>query len=120
MAARCHGQRREYAEQARLDIQLPGLPRLVRSGASSQAPGKQAPDGEDRESRELTVPRRQILEVEKKKTDQKDPQDVISWLIRAEDEGDGSAPPGERAFQEDARVLVVAGSDTTSAALTNA
>lgn len=39
----------------------------------------------------------------------KDPQDVMSWLIKADDEGDGSAPPGEGAFQEDSRVLVVAG-----------
>lgn len=39
----------------------------------------------------------------------KDPQDVMSWLIKADDEGDSSAPPGEAAFQEDSRVLVVAG-----------
>lgn len=38
-----------------------------------------------------------------------EPRDVISWLIKADDEGDGSAPPGEAAFQEDSRVLVVAG-----------
>ncbi|KAI8653830.1 hypothetical protein LRP88_00428 [Fusarium phalaenopsidis] len=48
-----------------------------------------------------------------------DPRDVISWLLRAEDENDRSAPPGEGAFQEDSRLMIVAGSDTTAVALTN-
>ncbi|KAJ4328936.1 hypothetical protein N0V84_000505 [Fusarium piperis] len=37
------------------------------------------------------------------------PRDVISWLLRAEDENDRSAPPGEGAFQEDSRLMIVAG-----------
>ncbi|PTB64968.1 cytochrome P450 [Trichoderma citrinoviride] len=48
------------------------------------------------------------------------PRDIISWLIKAVTEGDPSAPPGEMAIQEDARLLIIAGSDTTSAALANA
>lgn len=39
----------------------------------------------------------------------RDPGDVISWLLRAEDENDRSAPPGEGAFQEDSRLMIVAG-----------
>ncbi|UKZ96333.1 uncharacterized protein TrAFT101_011130 [Trichoderma asperellum] len=49
-----------------------------------------------------------------------DPRDVISWLIKAFNEGDSSAPPGEMAMQEDARLLIITGSDTTSAVITNA
>lgn len=49
----------------------------------------------------------------------KDPEDVMSWLIKGQIEGDGSGPPGEGAIQEDSRVLIVAGSDTTSVALAN-
>ncbi|EGR44824.1 uncharacterized protein TRIREDRAFT_69648 [Trichoderma reesei QM6a] len=50
----------------------------------------------------------------------RDPRDIISWLIKSLNEGDPSAPPGEMAIQEDARLLIIAGSDTTSAALANA
>lgn len=39
----------------------------------------------------------------------RDPQDVISWLIKAFNEGDSSAPPGEMAMQEDARLLIITG-----------
>lgn len=49
------------------------------------------------------------MAIEKASGSTKDPQDIISWLIKAEDEGDESAPPGEAAFQEDSRVLIVAG-----------
>lgn len=38
-----------------------------------------------------------------------DPRDVISWLIKAFNEGDSSAPPGEMAMQEDARLLIITG-----------
>lgn len=38
-----------------------------------------------------------------------DPRDIISWLIKAFDEGDSSAPTGEMAMQEDARLLIIAG-----------
>lgn len=37
------------------------------------------------------------------------PQDVMSWLLKAEDENDRSAPPGEGAFQEDSRLMIIAG-----------
>lgn len=39
----------------------------------------------------------------------RDPRDVISWLIKAFNEGDSSAPPGEMAMQEDARLLIITG-----------
>lgn len=39
----------------------------------------------------------------------RDPRDVISWLIKAFSEGDSSAPPGEMAMQEDARLLIITG-----------
>lgn len=38
-----------------------------------------------------------------------EPRDIISWLIKALNEGDSSAPPGEMAIQEDARLLIIAG-----------
>ncbi|KAL7966625.1 cytochrome P450 [Trichoderma sp. SZMC 28014] len=50
----------------------------------------------------------------------RDPQDIISWLIKAFNEGNPSAPTGEMAMQEDARLLIIAGSDTASAVITNA
>lgn len=50
----------------------------------------------------------------------RDPRDIISWLIKAFNAGDSSAPTGEMAMQEDARLLIIAGSDTTSAVITNA
>ncbi|KAH8822588.1 cytochrome P450 [Flagelloscypha sp. PMI_526] len=58
---------------------------------------------------------------EKIKTVQRDskPNDILSWLIKAEWEGDKSAPPAE-ALPDDARLLIIAGSDTTSTLLTNA
>jgi hypothetical protein len=40
---------------------------------------------------------------------QEDPRDVMSWLLKAEDESDRSAPPGEGAFQEDSRLMIIAG-----------
>ncbi|KAF4949866.1 hypothetical protein FSARC_13368 [Fusarium sarcochroum] len=66
------------------------------------------------------IDRLQVVESEKEIFKDQDPRDVISWLIRAEDENDRSAPPGEGAFQEDSRLMIIAGSDTTSVALTNA
>ncbi|KAM0207466.1 hypothetical protein ACHAPQ_011884 [Fusarium lateritium] len=64
--------------------------------------------------------KRTVVESEKEIFKAQDPRDVISWLIRAEKENDRSAPPGEGAFQEDSRLMIIAGSDTTSVALTNA
>ncbi|UPL01945.1 hypothetical protein LCI18_012879 [Fusarium solani-melongenae] len=64
--------------------------------------------------------KRALVESKKAILKDQDPRDVISWLLRAEDENDRSAPPGEGAFQEDSRLMIIAGSDTTAVALTNA
>ncbi|RDW68698.1 cytochrome P450 [Aspergillus mulundensis] len=51
------------------------------------------------------------------------PQDIISWLFKAIDEKDQSAPPGEQALNEDGRLLIITGRqvhDTTGVALANA
>ncbi|KAL4738341.1 cytochrome P450 [Aspergillus similis] len=53
-------------------------------------------------------------------SEDKVPQDVLSWLLKAIDENDQSAPPGEQALNEDGRLLIITGSDTTGAALANA
>ncbi|GKZ76155.1 hypothetical protein AnigIFM56816_005130 [Aspergillus niger] len=42
------------------------------------------------------------------------PQDVISWLIKAQAENDRSAPPTSKALEEDSNVLILGGSDTTA------
>ncbi|UNI22116.1 hypothetical protein JDV02_008036 [Purpureocillium takamizusanense] len=47
------------------------------------------------------------------------PRDVISWLIKSEDEASGMAGSTSAAIQEDARVLIIAGSDTAASAITN-
>ncbi|KAF5021007.1 hypothetical protein F66182_6938 [Fusarium sp. NRRL 66182] len=64
--------------------------------------------------------KRALVESQKAILKNQDPRDVVSWLLRAEDEHDRSAPPGEGAFQEDSRLMIIAGSDTTAVALTNA
>ncbi|KAI1859785.1 hypothetical protein JX265_010234 [Neoarthrinium moseri] len=64
--------------------------------------------------------KRQLVKQEKSAGKAGGPKDVMSWLLRAEEEGDQSAPPGEGAFQEDSRLMIIAGSDTTSVALANA
>ncbi|PLB50919.1 cytochrome P450 [Aspergillus steynii IBT 23096] len=46
-------------------------------------------------------------------SENKTPDDVISWLLKARAENDRSAPPTEKALGEDANVLMLAGSDTT-------
>ncbi|KAL1962758.1 hypothetical protein VTN77DRAFT_9212 [Rasamsonia byssochlamydoides] len=48
------------------------------------------------------------------------PTDVISWLLKAKDENDQSAPPGDKALDEDGRLIIIAGSDTTGVTLANA
>ncbi|KAL6854541.1 cytochrome P450 [Trichoderma novae-zelandiae] len=60
--------------------------------------------------------KRKVLAVGK----EKEPQDVMSWLLKAMDDNDPSAPPGEQAVQEDARLLIIAGSDTSAGVLANA
>ncbi|KAL6856827.1 cytochrome P450 [Trichoderma novae-zelandiae] len=64
--------------------------------------------------------KRKIVASEAAMLKDQDPRDILSWLIKALNEGDPSAPPGEMAIQEHARLLIIAGSDTTSAALANA
>ncbi|KAH8830170.1 cytochrome P450 [Flagelloscypha sp. PMI_526] len=58
--------------------------------------------------------------IEKKKVTQRgsQPEDILSWLITAEWNGDKSAPSAA-ALPEDARLLILAGSDTTGTVLTN-
>ncbi|PYI07015.1 putative cytochrome P450 [Aspergillus sclerotiicarbonarius CBS 121057] len=52
-----------------------------------------------------------LLKFEKSKGET--PQDVISWLLKAQAENDRSAPPTAKALDEDSNVLILAGSDTT-------
>ncbi|PLB48501.1 putative cytochrome P450 [Aspergillus steynii IBT 23096] len=52
--------------------------------------------------------------------EEKSPKDVISWLLKASDENDQSAPPGDQALNEDGRLMLIAGSDTTAATLAHA
>jgi hypothetical protein len=37
------------------------------------------------------------------------PQDVISWLLKAADEKDQSAPPGDQALNEDGQLMIRTG-----------
>ncbi|KAK8107523.1 cytochrome P450 [Apiospora kogelbergensis] len=46
-----------------------------------------------------------------------EPTDIISWLIKAFEEKDPSAPPSTAAMHEDARVVIIAGSETTATTL---
>ncbi|KAK7718873.1 hypothetical protein SLS57_005983 [Botryosphaeria dothidea] len=48
------------------------------------------------------------------------PKDIISWLIRAFEEGGPSGAPSKVALDEDTRTLVIAGADTTYGTLVNA
>ncbi|KAK7949098.1 uncharacterized protein PG986_009984 [Apiospora aurea] len=48
------------------------------------------------------------------------PQDIVSWLLKAMSEKDGSGPPSLGALDEDTKLLLIAGSETTATALTNA
>ncbi|KAH8203627.1 hypothetical protein TruAng_002157 [Truncatella angustata] len=50
-------------------------------------------------------------------TTEQPPSDIISWLIKAFEEKDISASPSEAALHEDARVVIVAGSETTATTL---
>lgn len=51
----------------------------------------------------------QAVHRQKMDSDNSEPRDVMSWLLRADDENDQSAPPGEGAFQEDSRLMIIAG-----------
>ena len=37
------------------------------------------------------------------------PKDILSWLLKAKEDGDPCAPPGDQALEEDARLLIIAG-----------
>ncbi|KAL7928133.1 cytochrome P450 [Trichoderma chlorosporum] len=64
--------------------------------------------------------KRQVMASEAATLKDQVPRDIISYLLKGLNEGDASAPPGEEAIQEDARLLIIDGSDTISAALSNA
>ncbi|KAK8047912.1 hypothetical protein PG996_015976 [Apiospora saccharicola] len=59
------------------------------------------------------------LALQKAEGREQEPRDVMSWLIKAHQDGDRSAPPTESAIREDARTLISAGSDTVALAFTN-
>ncbi|KAI2629259.1 putative benzoate 4-monooxygenase cytochrome P450 [Hypomontagnella submonticulosa] len=51
---------------------------------------------------------------------EKYPQDIMSWLLKAVIEKDISASPTKASLDEDARVIIVAGSETTATTLASA
>jgi hypothetical protein len=53
--------------------------------------------------------KREVLASEKASEKTAKLQDVMSWIIKAQQEGDRSAPPTESAIREDARTLISAG-----------
>ncbi|KAH8829006.1 cytochrome P450 [Flagelloscypha sp. PMI_526] len=63
--------------------------------------------------------RGQVLEKQRTLDMASKPQDILSWLVKARFENDKSAA-SEKALNEDSRLVIVAGSDTTSSALANA
>ncbi|KAI1481739.1 cytochrome P450 [Daldinia eschscholtzii] len=48
---------------------------------------------------------------------EKEPRDIMSWVIKAVMDNDVSAPPTESALREDARMFIVAGSETSATVL---
>ncbi|KAJ5815613.1 hypothetical protein N7474_007390 [Penicillium riverlandense] len=48
------------------------------------------------------------------------PTDLVSWLLKAKEANDRSAPPGDPALGEEGRLVIIAGSDTTGTALAHA
>ncbi|KAI1646748.1 cytochrome P450 [Daldinia loculata] len=62
-------------------------------------------------------------QVEEKREDidlEKYPQDIMTWLLKAVIEKDISASPTEKSLSEDARTLIVAGSETSATVLASA
>ncbi|KAI1135583.1 monooxygenase [Hypoxylon sp. FL0543] len=51
---------------------------------------------------------------------EKDPEDIMSWLLKAVFEKDVSAPSTKEALEEDCRALIIAGSDTNASTLAQA
>ncbi|KAF2185244.1 cytochrome P450 [Zopfia rhizophila CBS 207.26] len=48
---------------------------------------------------------------------EKYPQDIVSWLLKAVNEKDVSASPSSVALEDDSRVVIIAGSETTATTL---
>jgi cytochrome P450 len=48
------------------------------------------------------------------------PQDIVSWLLKAVKDSDISASPSAAALEDDARVVIIAGSETTATTLASA
>ncbi|KAH5581599.1 hypothetical protein HBI24_127250 [Parastagonospora nodorum] len=62
----------------------------------------------------------QIREKHKTWDGEKMPQDIVSWLLKAVKERDVSASPSAAALEDDARVVIIAGSETTATTLASA
>ncbi|KAG9191253.1 hypothetical protein G6011_09341 [Alternaria panax] len=62
----------------------------------------------------------QIREKHKTWDGEQYPQDVISWLLKAVKENDVSASPSAAALEDDSRVMIIAGSETTATTLAGA
>lgn len=45
----------------------------------------------------------------KSTTKDQEPTDILTWLLKAQYEGDQSAPTGRLALEDDARLLITAG-----------
>lgn len=61
--------------------------------------------------------RRKSMALEQTAHENKEPSDLIGWLIKAQEDGDRTAPPTEAAIREDARMLVLAGRSVSSSLL---
>ncbi|EUC45093.1 hypothetical protein COCMIDRAFT_96502 [Bipolaris oryzae ATCC 44560] len=62
----------------------------------------------------------QIREKHQTWDSEKYPQDVISWLLKAIKENDATAPQTAAALEDDSRVMIIAGSETTATTLAGA
>ncbi|KAF2866056.1 cytochrome P450 [Massariosphaeria phaeospora] len=62
----------------------------------------------------------EIREKEKNWDSEKEPRDIVSWLLKASKDKESSASPTKESQADDSRVVIVAGSDTTSNTLANA
>ncbi|ORY18831.1 cytochrome P450 67 [Clohesyomyces aquaticus] len=54
---------------------------------------------------------------EKHKDGEKIPQDIVSWLLKAVKDKEASASPSPAALEDDSRVVIIAGSETTATTL---
>ncbi|KAL5398048.1 hypothetical protein PMIN06_005494 [Paraphaeosphaeria minitans] len=59
----------------------------------------------------------QIREKHKTWNSDKYPQDIVSWLLKAVKENEPSASPSPEALEDDSRVVIIAGSETTATTL---